>query len=321
MIGGQQWYRSERMNKNAMDNKLATFHHSLAGKDLGSEAADVITKNLFQRIDEVASRRESQNEQWEKELLTALRLCEQVKLGTQSAQAYALAIIEDNWDDMSMDFRKEYNYQFAVLVLRETGVQPSTMDNYTRAARVFFLEDHKPLGKVEVTKYDEYKRPVVRDGTPVKELQDFDPSRVPISKLSLMAPLARQEKMTAVLWNMLADNEVTVDALKKVIYKKEDDDDDEDPSLRYTMEGNRIIAHEFGERVEIGEIYFDMGESDLGRTAIRRLLLALSIPYEEDVITRMIQNARNNQLLRIYENGGEALIVDGNHNDNQGASS
>lgn len=287
----------------------SSFHHSLAGKDIGNEGADIIIRNLFQEIETAAERYTPQNEVWETDILSALRLCKGVERGSQSAQAFVLAIIQERWNDMSITFRKQYDFQFDVLVLRETGVQPSTMDNYTRAAKVFFVDGKKPLGQVEVTKYDQYNRPVKKDGEIQKELKAFDPSKVSITKLALAAPLAKQDKLTPQMWNMLADNEITVDAFKKVIYTPpvgEESDTTTDPSLRFTLEGNRIIAHEFGESIEIGELYFDMGDNELGRTAIRRLLMQLQIPHEEDVISRMIQNARDTQLIRTY---GDKLIV------------
>lgn len=292
---------------------LSNLHPSIADKDLGLEAADIITRNLFQQIENVSERYQPQSSLWEADILQALRLCKGVESASKSAQAYVLAIIEDHWDDMSIDFRRQYDFQYSVLVMRETDVQPSTMDNYTRAARVFYAGDKKPLGLVAVTKYDQFNRPVVKDGEVQKEYVEFDPSRISISKLSVAAPLAKQDKLTPTQWAMLADKQITVEALKKELYKAPEGSDpkDADPSLRYTLDGDRIVAHEFGESVEIAELYFDMGTSDLGRTAIRRLLLALNIPYEEDVIGRLIQKARDRQLTRIYETGGNLLIDTG----------
>lgn len=300
-------------------NLLTSLHHSLAGKDIAVEGADIITKRLFQRIEDAATAYRPQSEEWENDALQALRLCKNVEKGALSAQAYVLAMIQDHWEDMSIAFRREYDFQYDVLVMRETNLMPSTMDNYTRAAKVFYGEDaKKPLGKVEVSKYDEYKRPVKVDGEVVKEYQDWDPSRYSISKLALVAPLAKQDKMTPRLWNMVADEQITVEALKKEIYKApEGETDHRDPSLRFTLDGDKIIAHEFGESVEIAELFFDNGDTDLGRTALRRLLLFLNVQIEQDVLSRMIKNARDTQLIRIYNNGGEALIVDGNSQEIQ----
>jgi hypothetical protein len=284
------------------------FHPSMQGKDLGSEGTDIIARQLFQRIEDTAGRYESQSTIWETDILSALRLCQGVREVSESAQAYVLSIIQDHWDDMSIEFRREYDYQYAVLVLRETNVQPSTMDNYTRAAKVFFGEEgKKPLGPVQVTKYNQFKQPEkAEDGSVKKEFITFDPAKAGIAKLSAAAPLAKQDRMTPELWNMLADKEVTVEAFKKAAYKPVKTEDDSDPSFRLTLEGNRIVAHEYGEHIEIGELYFEMGEEELGRTGIRRVLMMLNIPHETDVISRMIQRARDTQVIRTY---GDGLVI------------
>lgn len=290
---------------------LTNLHQSLQGIDLGVNGSDIILRNLFQQIELAAERYEPQSVQWETDILHTLRLCQGIKRGVDSAEAYVLSIIEDRWDDMSIEFRKRYDYQYDVLVLRETGVQPSTMDNYTRAARAFFGEEGaKPMGLVEVTKYDQFNQPIKKDGEFQKEYVEFDPKKTNLAKLCVAAPLARQGKLTQQQWNMLADNQVTPDAFKKAIYNvpKEGSERDSDPSLRFTLEGDRLVAHEFGESVEIAELYFDMYDNELARTAIRRMLLSLQVPHEQDVIARMGQRARDTQIIRTY--GNQLIIPD-----------
>lgn len=290
-------------------NLLTSLHHSLQGKDIAVEGADIITKRLFQRIQEAEKKDGLQDEVWETDLVNALRLCRNVERGATSAQAYVLAIIKKNWNDLSLPFRKNYDFSFDVFVMRETGIQPSTAENYLRAAETFFVNNKRPMGQIEIPLYDAFCRPIKQDGVVVTKYIEFDATQVPVSKLTLVRSLAEQNKMTPKLWSMLSDSQITVEALKKEIYvTPEGEPSRGDPSLRFTLEGSSIVAYEFGESVEIAELFYDMGDSDLGRSAIRRLLLILGIPYDEDIIAKQTQNARDTMIIRIHENGGNRLV-------------
>lgn len=298
-----------------MSTWLANLHQSMQGKDIGEEGANVITRVLIQQIENAEKEFQPQSLSWESDAIGALRLCIRVEEGSKAAQAYVLALIQKHWDELSKEFRKEYDYQFDVLVMRETGIQPSTMDNYTRAADTFFIKKMQPLGSVEVPVYDQFRKPVKKDGVVVTKHVDFDATRISITKLTLARPAVEANRMTPKLWSMLVDKEVTVDALKKEMYSTTTGNETgkvEDPSLRFRLQGNVIVAREFGEEVEIAELFWDMGDTELGRTAIRRLLIALQIPFEEDVIAKIMQQARETMILRVYENGGEGLL-DGNN--------
>lgn len=290
------------------NNTLASLHHSLQGVDLGDAGADIITSILIRQVEEVAEKFEPQNDLWEKDILHTLRLCKGVEKGSKSAQAYILAVVRDRWQDLNIEFRRNYSFTFDTFVLRETDWMPSTCDNYLRSAKTFFIDKKAPDFPVEITSYDEYRRPILKDGKPVKRLEDFNPAKCDITKLNLVRPLVEQGKMTKTLWNMTADREVTVDALKKEIYGKKENDEEQDTSLCFKVRGTSIVAVEFGEEVEIGEIFFEMGTTELGRSAIRRLLMLMGVEYEEDVLARMIQSKHDDQIIRIYNNGGSALL-------------
>lgn len=298
---------------------LANLHQSMQGKDIGEEGANVITRVLIQQVENAEKDFQPQSLAWESDIIGALRLCSSVEEGSKIAQIYVLTLIRKHWNDLSLEFRKEYNYQFDVLVMRETGIQPSTMDNYSRAAETFFIEGKKPLGKIEVPVYDQYRKPVKRDGEIVTQSVDFDPTRSTISKLSLARPLVETDRMTPKLWSMLMDKEVTSDVLRKEMYSNNSPDrpKNEDPSLRFRLQGNVIVAREFGEEVEIAELFWDMGDTELGRTAIRRMLIVLQIPFEEDEIAKVMKQARDTMILRVYNNGGEELL-NGNNSDSKG---
>lgn len=300
-----------------MNSLLTNFHHSLQGKDVGEEGAKAITRVLMQQIEDSEKEFEPRSHEWEADAIKSLRLCIAVEEGSRTAQAYVLALIQKHWDDLSIEFRKAYDYQFDVLVMRETGLQVSTMDNYIRAANTFFVEGKRPMGQIEVPVYNEYKEPVKKDGKVVMKQIDFDPSQISITKLNLARSLAEQDKMTPTLWSMLADREVTPDTFKKAMYSGDGGSSkstNEDPSLKFRLHGNIIVAREFGEEAEVGEIFWDMGDTELGRTAIRRLLIILQIPFEEDEIAKLIQQARDKMIVRIYENGGEHLLDANNPN-------
>lgn len=303
---------------------LSKFHHSLEGKDVGQEGADTITRLLLQQVGDIEIRFAPKDQDWEQDILSALRLSKRVEEGSKTVQAYILYYIKKHWDELSLDFRLKFNNQFDMLVYQEVGVLPTTMDEYLKTIDTFFVKDIKPFGKVEVPMRDQFKC-VVKDeeGNVRTEFKEFDPASVSITKLNLARPLAEREQMDEKRWAMLLDPVVTVSQLQAELYKPAPNGNtpasrSDDPSLVYFLEGNIIVAREYGEVVEIGELFYDVGaQSDVARDAIFRLLKLLNIAFEQDEIAKKMAEAKNIVLGKVYESGGEELI-NANHSNNQG---
>lgn len=289
---------------------VSSLHHTLRNHDLGEDGAGILTHVLMSQIQKKEEVFVPGSKAWEDDIVSSLRLCKGIEEGSRNAQLYILTLIKQHWTELSKDFLKSYNYSFDVLVMRETEILPSTFDSYSRTINTFFIEEKGPQTQIEVPVYDEYKNPVKKEGEVVTRFIDFDPTNIPISKLTLVRPLVEQGKMTPTLWSMVADKEVSGEAIRKELYKPVEGNEDtgSDTALRYTLEGNIIIAHEFGEEAEIAEILWETAESEVGFNAIRRLLLMCGIRMDSDEIAKRAKEARDVQIIRIYKNGGQALL-------------
>lgn len=275
---------------------LSKLHHSIADKDLSSESAQVIVNNLKQIIEDVEGQFRERDSEWEQDILSVLRFFVRVEEGTYTAKLRVLGIFIRHWDDLSLNFRLAYNNQVSEFCYREAKLQLETVQNYLRGITVF--DQVKPFGKVAVVQRDKFGRPMMDAAkNPVMVYKDFSVDEIQPSKLALMASVANRGEMSEKRWGMLADPCVTVADLQAEIYRVEKPSDP-DPSLRFSLEGNIIVAHEFGQAVELAEIFPEMWDEELGRKGIKRILQCLGIRSDEEVIQRM---ERRQEVIRIYK--------------------
>lgn len=275
---------------------LSRLHHSLNGKDLSAESAQVIVNNLKQLIEDVELQFQSRDQEWEHNVLMVLRFLDGVQKGTYTARLRMVGYVEKHWDDLSLDFRLGYNNSFDMFVQREMDISLDTYRNYLRGITTF--ENIKPIGKIAVVKRDQFKAPILdKAKNPIIEYKDFDIESVPVTKLALMRSVAEAGQMTETRWSMLCDPGVTVDDLKVEIYKP-NPTTGEDPSLRFTLEGPIIVATKMGTSIELGELFWDMYSEDIGKEAIDHLLRCLSIRLDEAVSR---QHERRQEIIRVYK--------------------
>ena len=294
-------------------------------KNAALDGSDIITRVLIDRIQKFESEfGEQDTRQWEEDLLQAGALCKGVEASSRLAQAYIATIAKHHWDQLSKEFRFQFNYSWEIYVFSQFDIQPSTMSQYVDAVQTFVIDKVKPFGTVRVVKRDRFKNPVKQDGSVVMEEKEFDPFMIDITKLVRMAPLAKRGLLDSgeqaqKIWSLAMDRGATVAQLEQVIYQPNTPGNGSktSPDLTFELIGDRLVVHSFGESVEIAEIYFDMGENDVAKRGIYRVLSVLGIKFEEDQIAQQMEEAKSRMLIRIYDNGGEELISnDNNRNDN-----
>jgi hypothetical protein len=268
-------------------------------KEVVSKEANILTRNLLAEIEKVKQKFQPQDIKWAEEILDILRFVVGAGEGLGLGMLYTLYILKANWDELPLTFRREYEYQFNVLVVKETPVQPNTLDNYFRAVETFVVKEVKPFGTVEVIKRDRYKNAIVEDGEVIREQVEFDPLKIPISKLTLMRSIVENNQMSPDRWSMLMDSGVSVTEIRNEIYRKEKPDDP-DPSLQYKLYGDVIVAQEMGQEAVIGRLDFsEWVENELVTNAIKHLMRCLGIKADEEVI----QTIKEHGFLERHNNG------------------
>lgn len=285
-------------------------------KDRTVDGADIISRVLIDRIQEFESTYAEGDSEWEEELLRTGALCKGVETSSKLAQAYVAALAKKHWDSLSKSFRLAFNYSWDQYVLSQFDIQPSTMGQYVDAVEIFVINRAKPFGSVSVVKRDRFKQPIKQDGVVVMEQREFDPFLVDITKLVRMTPLAKRGLLDSgeqaqKIWSLAMDRGATVAQLEQVIYQPiPPNGSSSNPDLKFELIGDRLVVRSFGESVEIAELYFDMCEDDTAKRGIYRILSVLGIKFEEDQIAQQMEESRGKMLIRIYDNGGEALLND-----------
>lgn len=291
---------------------LDKLHASIKDLSLGDESANVLVRSILYDIQQIDNQFQAHSLDWADQAVHALRLLDGVEEGSKTAKVCLLKVLKDHWDDLPPEFKTRYSYSHDVLIMRETRLLPSTVQDYMDAVDTFIFKNMKPFAKVQVPKRDSAGRPVIENNEVVMQDVEFDPTRVPITKLvrakaaakrGLMEPGQRCEK----IWALMMDKEATVEDIDKIILGT-NQPNDPDPSLTYRLEGNIITASEMGETAEIAEIFFDVGKDEMAGRAIREILRRLGIQFEEDVIARMIANSHKEVLGRVYDNSESRLI-------------
>jgi len=269
--------------------------------NIASQEANVLTRNLLHEIQKVEEKFQPQDKKWADETLNVLRFCVGAGNGLSLGTIYTLYIYKTHWDDLPIEFRREYNYQFNMLVVRETPVKPETLDNYFRTVKTYIVEGKKPFGTIEVPKRDQYRNLIVEDGEIITEQKEFDPLEIPITKLTLMRSAVENNEMTDKRWSMLVDPDVRTSEIQAELYKR-DDPGDPDPSMQYKLMGDVIIAQELGKEVVIGRLDFSQyGDNELVTNAIKHLLRCLGVKPDMDVI----QTIKKHGFLERYQKEGD----------------
>lgn len=113
---------------------LTKLHSSLEGIDLGHAQANVLVRALLDRAQTIRQQAEEGSPFWFDEMKNVLHMATGMEEGGRSIKAFVLAVVEPVWEKLPLEIRAEYNYSFDVFTVREAGIQPTTADNYIRAA-------------------------------------------------------------------------------------------------------------------------------------------------------------------------------------------
>lgn len=174
--------------------------HSVA-----TQAAGGVLTRLFSDLDKLNAAKEL-NAAWASDVFNVMVFAQTVETGFGHAKAYALAVLKEHWEDIPLDIRKQYGYSFIQMAKNYTGKQVSTIDNYVRTARIWFIDKTSPGKPVEITVRDNEGRPI-RDehGKVITKQESFNPFMIDISKLLAVNSRAARGEMTPKLWEMLVD--------------------------------------------------------------------------------------------------------------------
>lgn len=266
-----------------------------------SDEANVLTRNLLHEIQK-AEEKFQPDKKWADEMMEVLRFTVGAGEGLTVGMAYALHIIKKHWEELPLEFRKGYNYQFDVLVMRETPIKPETFDNYERAIKTFIVEGKKPVGTVEIPKRNKFKEPVI-EGEVVRENVEFDPLKIPLSKLSIMRSAVEKDQMTDKRWGMLVDPGITADQLRSELYTRPQPTDP-DLSMTWYLAGDVLVVSEMGEEAVIGRLDFtEYGRNELVTNGIKRILHCLGIKLDEEVISTI---QKHGFVERLYDGSSKA---------------
>lgn len=237
---------------------------------------------------------------WAARMLNLLRFSVKLEKGCSIVKAYILYLFERNWYQLPKDFREIYDYQFAIFATQETGgLSIDTIDNYKRAARVFIASGWSPFGHIKVPKRDRDGKILIdeKTGSQIVEEVKWDPTRVDITKLVYVTPLASAGKLAESprLLSMVMDPGVTAGELRNAIYTRPDDNGD-DYNLRFGVEGIFLVARRAGQSAVIATIAFDEYEDDpLVTEGIKRLFAMAGVKMDEEVIVNMDRERRERE--------------------------
>lgn len=261
--------------KNQLDHSVATL------------AAGNVLFRLFSDLDKLNSATEF-NEAWANDVFNIMLFSGAVETGFSHAKAYALAILKDHWDDMPIDVRKQYGFSFNKMAQNFTGKQSSTIDNYIRTARVWFINKVSPGKPIEITVRDNEKRPI-RDehGRVLTKFEEFNPYMVDMSKLLVVNARAARGEMTPKLWEMLVDPFYTYEDIQLEHANGDKEPDFYRPS--YFLLGPGLYAEMAGKTLCIAEeLNWSEYETDSDvKDAIDLLLKMLDVVPEEDRIHQL----------------------------------
>ena len=212
--------------------------------------------------------------------------------GFSLVRAYALAVIQDAWDDLPLELRKPYNLDFWVYARVQTGdKERSTIDNYIRTARTWFMGGLDLPKEVRVVRRDSSGKIVQKDGEPVYETIEFNPATVMPSKLLVCNARVKAGTMTDELWTALADPYYDYGDVRTLLTKSASNGGVEGlvAGIQFYFVGPVLVARVDGEEVLVAEefnwgAYYDEPDGP-ARFAIERLCLLLGIRLDEVIIS------------------------------------
>lgn len=273
-----------------MNNLVPTVKAEM-DKSLATLTAESVVVRLFKELDKLR-RGDPSTEEWFKTVLDVSVFSQQIEIGFGHARAYGLAIIKEQWDNIDSDIRKQYGFAFDTFASSITGKQPSTVHNYIRTAKTWFIDAVSPGRQIEITLRDNNGRPI-RDekGKIITEWKDFVPYNIDISKLLAVNSRATRGEMTDRLWEMLIDDFYTCEDVQKEAAGNGKEKDFYRPS--FFLLGPALCAEVGGETVVIAdELNWEGYENHEGtRETIDLLCKVLDVIRDEDRIQTLLRES------------------------------
>lgn len=231
------------------------------------------------------------DEEWVKGTSDLMSFFHSVNISGIHVVGMLLAIYEDNWLSIPPELRKDLGPTVMEWGTQFTDGKYSTMRNYIRVAREWFLNpDNFIPQRVEILQRDEKGKPIRNpDGSYATRTIEFKPHEINYSKLLVATTALTNDRITPELWGMLADPHFVKE---DIVLELSESDPDSPAQTRYYAEGPAIIATRNGKERQILEFNWDEYETDdLVRECIDRLLSFLHIELDEDAILRLTRRA------------------------------
>lgn len=248
----------------------------------------------FNEIARSANDTRADDQTWLDQMSLIIHDCGVAEMGFLGAQALALALVEREWDDLEFDVRATYDLSFKVYAMQKTNRAWSTIDNYIRTARLWFLENTRPLGPVDVPLRLPNGKLQKENGEPLYTPVEFDARKVDLTKLMVCNATARAGRMTPRLWSLLADPMVRCEDLTEELREPREGTQE---ALRFLLVGPTLLAQRGLDEVIIvddngfnWEDYYQ--NEDLTRDAIDRIMKVLGIKMDDELIVEGIRKQR-----------------------------
>lgn len=260
---------------------------------IASKTASSVLTRVFTEIKGLSNASEY-SETWIENSLNILRFSKDIEEGFAHGRATMLAIFKDRWDDLPLSFRKQHGYEFINFAKIWTGGKAkSTIEAYILAAKLWILDEFGTGKVVEIKERSPEGKPLRnKKGAEITKLIEFCPYSVPISKLELLNPRARNNDMTDKLWEMLVDDFYTCDDIRQEHNKDKQDGNGPQYVLKYDLSGPFLVAYQNGSPgAQIAEFNWGEYETDpLVKESIDTILKVLGVSMEEDKIYKMVRD-------------------------------
>jgi hypothetical protein len=269
-------------------------------QDLGIFTGQAIVQRICHEVMNLVPDPEEDKGEWFKKADGTIQLSNEMVEGFELLRAAGLAIVQDTWDELPLPLRADFGYQFRVYAEKRCPtLQWSTIDNHIRAARTFILDGAKPAGKVEVILRNQDKTPMLKDGVVQTEYVEFDPLKVPISKLVLVRNAVESGKIdnNPALWSKVLDDFYTWQEVRSELFSPASKEAKIDPEIKFTLLGPVLIAEQHFQEVVLiddegikWEVYYDKDHKDheLVKAALDRLFLLLNVKPDADILSAIL---------------------------------
>jgi hypothetical protein len=249
-------------------------------------------------------------QEWFGQIDGVIQLTNKIKEGFEILRATALALVEDHWDDLPLDLRKEYNYQFRIYAEKcVPDLNWKTIDNHIRAARTFVLKDIKPSHLVPVIRRSPDKTPLLERGEVVTDYVEFDPLHTPISKLVLIRSAAESGKWeeNPELIQKVVDSGYTLQDVRLELFSDRSKKAQITPEMKFELLGPVLVVNRAGDdAVLVDDSGFNWGAfydkenrcHDLVYDALNRIFSAVGLIVDEDIIAAYMAKRESFKLER-----------------------